>query len=157
MGVQSRNAPLPPVRKWWVERMSPADRRSHLLAERLEALAESRPSEEAAAIRGFLRQFRKATADGNPAGFILKIKVPRKVGTHAAVFAECPGVGRVRWLPVLVVPVSDHLQRIMRECGDLPLFPHDRVRKTDVWGEPESQRGGFPPTLDPNIWSQRIP
>lgn len=157
MSEQPRHAPLSPHRKWWVERMSPADRRSHLIAERLEALADTRPREEAAAIRGFLRQFRKATADGNPAGFLLKIKVPKQAPTHAAIFAECPGVGRVRWLPVLVVPASTHLKRIMQECGDRPLFPPDRVRKADVWGEPEKERAGFPPMPDPKVWSQRIP
>lgn len=144
MDVQPRNAPSSPPRKWWVERLSPRDRRSHLIVERLEAMAESRESVEGTAIRGFLRSWRKATEGGNPAGFTLRVRVLSKQPNHAIVFAEGLVIGRVRWLPVLVVPMSDHFTQIMRECDDLPRFSYDRVRRTDAWGEREPKK---PPVL----------
>jgi hypothetical protein len=36
-----------------------------------------------------------------------------------------------------VIPWTDALDRIRRECGDDPLFPEVREVKRDVWGEPE--------------------
>ena len=51
----------------------------------------------------------------------------------------------MKWLPVLVVPMSDHFTQIMRECGDLPRFSYDRVKRTDVWGQPE--KPSKPPVL----------
>ena len=86
MGEQPRNAPLPPHRKWWVERMSLADRRSYLLAEELERLAVSRKGEASSAIRGFLVAWRKATQGGNPIG--LELKVKRAKANMAIVFAH---------------------------------------------------------------------
>ena len=145
MDQQPRKAPLSPPRKWWVERMPARDRRSHLIMERLEMMADSRERGEAAAIRGFLTAWRKATKGGNPAGFTLRVRVVPKQPNHAAIFAEGAVVGRVRWLPVLVVPMSHHFTQIMRECGDLPMFSDDRVKATDAWGEPE--KPSKPPVL----------
>ncbi len=65
---------------------------------------------------------------------------------QAIVFAMVPGYGPVKSVPVLVAPWSDHFMRFMRECGELPLFEHDRVRNTDAWGEPERPRK--PPVME---------
>ena len=142
MGEQPRNAPLPPHRKWWVERMSRGDRRSYLIAEELERMAATRAHAESAAIRKFLTEWRKATSGGNPAGFDLRIK-QAKVNT-AVVVAFSPCAGPVRWLPAIVVPWNHRFERIGRECGDAPLFPCDRSQNRDVWGRVEKQR---PPVL----------
>ena len=135
MGEQPRNAPLPPHRKWWVERMSFADRRSYLLADELESLAVSRKGEASSAIRGFLVAWRKATQGGNPIG--LELKVKRARANTAIVFAHSPHIGSVRWLPVLVVPWNHRFDRIRRECGDDLMFAWTAEPKRDVWGESE--------------------
>jgi hypothetical protein len=137
VGEQPRSAPLSKPRAWWVERMSPRDRRSYLIAERLGMLAERRERGEAAAIRGFLVAWRKATEGGNPAGFTLRVVALPKKPDQAVIFAEAAIVGRVKWLPVLVVPMSYHFTQIIRECGDLPMFSYGRMKATDAWGEPE--------------------
>jgi hypothetical protein len=135
---QPRNAPLPPPRRWWVQRMSSSDRRSHLIAEELERLAVARERSESSAIRGFLVAWRKATQGENPAG--LELRVVRADVNAAVVVACLPGVGRVRWMPALIVPWNHKFERIGRECGDAPLFPWDRTVKRDAWGEPERAR-----------------
>jgi hypothetical protein len=116
------------------------DRRSHLIAERLEAIVDCRESGETAAIRGFLKAWRKATEGENPAGFTPRVRVVPQEPKSVINFAEIPIVGRVKWLPVLVVPMTHHFTQIMRECGDLPLFSYGRVRRTDAWGPSERPR-----------------
>ena len=97
----------------------------------------ARDNADAASIRGFLRSWRKATEGGNPAGFTLRVRAVPKQPNHAVIFAEGVGGCIVKWLPVLVVPMSDHFTQIMRECGDLPRFSYDRVKRADAWGQPE--------------------
>ena len=99
MGGRPRNAPLPPHRKWWVERMSPSERRSYLIAEELERLAVSREGDESSAVRRFLVAWRKASGNGNLADLELRVKQVK--AKMAVVFAFSPYVGPVRWLPVI--------------------------------------------------------
>jgi hypothetical protein len=90
MGEQPRSAPSSPPRKWWVQRMSSSDRRSHLIAEELERLAVARERSESSAIRGFLIAWRKATWGENPAGLDLRVL---RADVNAAVVVACmPGV-----------------------------------------------------------------
>ncbi len=142
---QPRSAPLPPHRKWWVECMCRGARRSHLIAEELERLACSRERGEAAAVRGFLVAWRRATQGDNPIG--LELKVKRAKANLAIVFAHSH-VGSVRWLPVLVVPWTHRFERIGRECGDLERFPYTQEPARDVWGEVEQKRRPLVPKTE---------
>jgi hypothetical protein len=126
--------------------MSPGARRSYLLAEELERIAVSRESDDAAAVRGFLFAWQRATQGGNPIG--LELKVKRARANMAFVFAHSPHIGAVRWLPVLVVPWNHHFERIRRECGDDPPFVWKAEPKRDVWGEVEQTRGTVLPRVE---------
>ena len=142
MGVQPRSAPLPPHRHFWVERMAPGPRRSHLVAEHLEGMMERRNRGESASIRAFLAAWRRATQGGNLLGF--ELRVQRAEVNMAVVFAYCPASGPVRWLPAIVVPWSDRMERIGRECGDGERFPARPEPTRDAWGQAERRR---PPVL----------
>jgi hypothetical protein len=67
VGEQPRDTPLPPHRKWWVERMSIPDRHSYLIAEELEQLAVSRRGEASSAVRRFLIAWRRWIVHGTVA------------------------------------------------------------------------------------------
>src|SRR5262249_54972194 len=69
MGEQPRNGPLPPKRKWWVEHMPRAGRRSYLMREELGRPAVSRGGDETTASREFLTRWRKASGNGKPGQF----------------------------------------------------------------------------------------
>jgi hypothetical protein len=142
VGHQPRSAPLPVRRKWWVERLSASDKRSGLIAERLETVASAKEKSDARAIRGFLAAWHKATRGGNPAE--LGLRVERATANMAVIFAWSPSAGAVRWLPAVVVPWSHHFERIGQECGDAPRFPESREPVRDVWGQVER---GRPPVL----------
>jgi hypothetical protein len=73
---------------------------------------------------------------------VLRIKLSKKLPNTAIVFVAMPGFGVVRWMPAITIPMSTHIEQLMRECGDRELFPRDRERTTDVWGVPE--RKGIP-------------
>jgi hypothetical protein len=62
----------------------------------------------------------------------------------AVVFVYSRAAGPVRWLPALVVPWSDRLGRIRRECGDDELNSVRPEPIRDIWGEVERKR---PPIL----------
>jgi hypothetical protein len=109
VGEQTRSAQLPLHQNWWVVRVSRAQRRSFLIAEELERLAVSRERDDAAAIRGFLVAWRRATQGRNPMN--LELEVKRARANMAIVFAHCPHIGSVPWLPVLVVPWNHRLGR----------------------------------------------
>lgn len=143
MGYSPRAAPLPPRRKWWVERMSDADKRSHLIVEHLERVAGNKAKAEVRAIRGFLAAWIRATRGGNPLAFTLKVE--RAKANIAVVFVWSPHAGPIRWLPVIVVPWSHHLERISRECGDMPRFWSAPERTNDSWGETDKKTR--PPVL----------
>jgi hypothetical protein len=120
--------------------MSTADRRSWLIIEELQRIAMIRERKEVTAIRAFTAAWHRATQGGNPAAMGIRIKKAKKRPDVMVISVEMAGFGMVRWLPAIIVPTSDRLTRIMQECGDLSLFPPDRVRKTDVWGVPEPPR-----------------
>ena len=48
--------------------------------------------------------------------------------TGVAVFVHLAGVGRVEWLPVLMLPMSNRLEEVMRVGGRLPHFPQTPER-----------------------------
>src|SRR5690348_15630191 len=121
VGPSPRSAPLPPKRKWWVERMAPGARRSHLLAEYLEGLADRREGGDSASIRAFLSAWRKASAGDNALG--VEIKAHRAKLNTCVLFVYSTAAGPVRWLPTLVLPWSHHVERIRQECGDSERFP----------------------------------
>ena len=124
----------------------PSGEALYLIAEELERLACSRERGEAAAVRGFLVAWRRATQGDNPMGLELKVKQAK--ANLAIVFANSPYVGSVRWLPVLVVPWNHRFDRIGRECGDLERFPYNHEPKRDVWGEVERQPRPVVPKAD---------
>jgi hypothetical protein len=146
VGIQPRNAPVSPPRKWWISRKANPARRTDLIIAELERIMLLRERGERVAIRGFIVAWRRATADGNPADMVLRVKHAKKLPTTAIVFAAIPGIGAVTWVPAITIPMSSHIEQLMRECGDRELFPQDRERVTDAWGTPE--RNGRPPVSD---------
>jgi hypothetical protein len=122
--------------------MSGKDRRSALLAEYLDVFAEDRESEESGPVRSFLASWAKVTRGGN--ALCLELRVERAKLNMAVVFVYSKACGPVRWLPALVVPWSDKLDRIRRECGDDERNPVRPEPVRDVWGQVERKR---PPVL----------
>ncbi|RUL81293.1 hypothetical protein [Tautonia sociabilis] len=122
--------------------MAPGARRSHLLAEYLEGLADRRDRDDARAIRGFLAAWHRATEGDNALG--LEIRVRRARLNMAVVFVQSGAAGPIRWLPTLVVPWTHAIERIGHECGDPAPSPERAEPARDVWGEPDR---GHPPVL----------
>ena len=142
MAIQPKAAPLPPNRAWWVKALPPHRRLTHLLTEELVHLQSHREHGEACEIREFLGRFRAVTRDGNVIGAELGV---RKAKLYmAVVYAHIPGVTAITWFPVLVLPMSDRIGRVMVETGVVERFPEKPEPTRDVWGEPQRNR---PPVL----------
>lgn len=125
----------------------PLDHRleSTLIVRELETLIERRPLSEARQVRSFVASYRAATQRGNPAG-ILVAAIPAKPGM-VAVAAHIPGVGRVAWLPMLTLPMSNRLESILRRVGRLERFPATSPKATpsDAWPGLKPPRRAMPP------------
>ena len=144
-----RLAPLPPRRRWFVTNLPPRERGTVLLTAELERVLHDGDKKNAPAIRSFLASFRKATSDGNPAEIHLKA-VPyteKGQGPGVLIAAFVLDAMPVAWLPVLQLPLSNQIKRIMQECDWAPRFPREKEKpksniKTDEEDSP--RRGGFP-------------
>ena len=147
MGVK---APASTRRRFWIESMSNEDKRSHLIVEHLETLSERRERDESAVLRNFLVAWSRATATGTK-GMTIKVARRPKQPNSGVVCAVIPGVGAVPGIPIIIVPWHHNFDRIMRECGETPMFTHQPDRKTDTWGQPEQHRGGRPKLPKVNI------
>ena len=142
MAVQPKAAPLPPNRAWWVTAMPPHRRLTHLLTEELVHLQAHRERGESGEIREFLGRFRAVTRDGNVIGAELGVRKARL--NMAVIYAHIPGVTAIAWFPVLVLPMTDRIGRVMVETGVAEPFPEKPEPTRDAWGEPEPKR---PPVL----------
>ena len=142
MGIQSKAALLPPDRAWWVKALPTHRRLTHLLTEELMHLQAHREHRDACEIRTFLGRFRAVTRDGNVLAAELGV---RRAKPHmAVVYSHIPGVTAISWFPVLIVPMTDRIGRIMAETGVVERFPRKPEPARDAWGEPERNR---PPVL----------
>jgi len=126
--------------------LKPDQQRTALLKEYIESRLGCADKTESANCRSFLKAYSKATRDGNPAGIELAIRETGRF-SEVAIFSIIPGIGAVKWLPVLLTKKSDRLVHVIRETGDR-MFPIERERKPfDPWDEVKPGRR-VPPKVE---------
>jgi hypothetical protein len=100
-------------------------------------------------IRAFLAAYRAATANGNQAGIRLKAESGRKLGArestiYAYIATDDGHHIRVMWLPMLVVPLTTKVERIMQESGWAPRFPEETPRPRSAFKADDESEGRRP-------------
>jgi hypothetical protein len=86
--------------------------------------------------------FRDTTRRGNPAGLCVGAVPTGSKGV--AVFVHLAGVDRVEWLPVLVLPMSNRLEEVMRVGGQQARFPWTPERTTGTADADPTDSGAAP-------------
>ena len=107
----------PVTRNPWVVKMTPHNRMDALVRQYIYNRVEKCEAKREKLIwRSFLKAVNAVTSGDNPAGVGVAIRKGEKAST-VEVYAAISGVGRVSWLPIVVLQGNNFLAEIMRETG----------------------------------------
>ena len=148
----------PPARPGWLTGFrSREERATWLIREHIARRIEiSGDKLEVSQCRAFLRAFDKATSGGNSCKIGLAIGGSPTDPRAMLIYGCIPRVGRVVWLPMLVLEATEKLADIWRQHGPLSgpkVHPTPPPPRTD--GEPARRR--IPPKVDSMLIPGRNP
>ena len=107
----------PVTRNPWVVKMPPHNRMDALVRQYIyDRVEKCEAKREKLIWRAFLKAVNAVTSGENPARVGVAIRKGEKSGS-VEVYAAISGVGRVTWLPCVILQGNGKLGEIMRECG----------------------------------------